>query len=193
MLPLQMTPISAPMGRPSLFGYSVEQSRGFHPTLSSSYSLGQTPSEWYRRAKESVAKFDALVNRMNRIANKTERQYIQEWVGSPSTQDSPAYRRNSVQSDITGDVERYTPPNVDAYQVSRRTSRIGKLEDVNQDFESSVANAEAVYGILPPDQVITQDRLVTQTETPGWVLPVAVGAGALGIAALVTILSGGRG
>jgi hypothetical protein len=190
MRQIQLTPISGNFGRPSLFGYSVEQSRSFHPTLSGSYWIGQTPTDWYRRAKESIARFDALIGRMNRIANQTERKLIQDWVGSPSTDGTPAYRRRSVEADLMQDVEAYTPPNVNAYQVERRTNRIGKLEDMNADFESRVANAEAVYGILPPDQVITQERLVTQTETPGWVLPVAIGAGTLGIAALVTILSG---
>lgn len=192
MRQIQLTPISGSFGRPSLFGYSVDQSRSFHPTLSGSYWLGQTPTDWYRRAKESIAKFDALIGRMNRIANQTERKVIQDWVGSPSTEGTPAYRRRSVEADLTQDVEAYTPPNVNAYQVERRTNRIAKLEDFNADFQSRVANAEVVYGILPPDQVITQERLVTQTQTPGWVVPVAIGAGTLGIAALVTILSGGK-
>jgi hypothetical protein len=192
MRQIQLTPISGNFGRPSLFGYSVEQSRSFHPTLSGSFRLGQTPTDWYRRAKESLVKFDSLISRMNRIANQTERKVVQDWVGSPSTEGTPAYRRRSVESDLTQDVEAYTPPNVNAYQVERRTNRIAKLEDINADFESRVANAEVVYGILPPDQVITQERLVTQTQTPGWVLPVAIGAGTLGIAALVTILSGGK-
>lgn len=193
MQQIQITPISGNIGRPSLFGFSVEQSRGFHPTLSGSYWMGQTPSEWYRRAKEAIAKFDSLVGRMNRVANQTERKAIQDWVGSPSNEGTPAYRRRSVESDIVQDVEGYTPPNVNAYQVERRTNRIEKLEEANAEFEPRVNTAEAVYGTLPPDQVITQERLITQTQTPGWVVPLAVGAGALGIAALVTILSGGKG
>lgn len=189
---VRMTPISGGSFRPSLFGSSVEQSRGFHPTLASGYWMGQTPSDWYRRAKESLAKYNTLIERMNRVANQTERKAIQEYIGSPSTNESAAYRYNSVMSDLQQDVEAFTPPNVGAYQVERRTSRIEKLEDINKTIEAKITNAEAVYGILPPNQVITQDRLVTQSQTPGWVLPVAIGAGAIGIAALVTLLSGGK-
>jgi hypothetical protein len=190
MRQIQITPISGSLGRPSLFGFSVEQSRSFHPTLSGSFWMGQTPSDWYRRAKESIAKFDSLIGRMNRIANPAERKAVQEWVGSPSNEDSRAYRRRSVESDLRQDVEAFTPPNISAYTVDRRTNRIEKLEEINANFETRVANAELVYGQLPLDQVKTQEQLVAQTTTPGWVLPVAIGVGTLGIAALVTILSG---
>lgn len=87
-------------------------------------------------------------------------------------------------------MESFTPPAVNAYQVERRTNRIQKLEEYNRDLEAMIVNAEAVYGVLPPSQVITEQRTVTTTQTPGWVLPVAIGAGAIGIAALVTILGG---
>jgi hypothetical protein len=190
MKQIQLTPISGNFGRPSLFGFSVEQSRGFHPTLAGSYWMGATPSDWYRRAKESIAKYDTLVGRMNRIANQTERKAVQSWVGSPASEGSPASSRSAVDSDLKQDVEAYTPPNVSAYTVTRRTDRIEKLEEVNANFESRVANAEFVYGLLPPSEVSTQDQLVSQTQTPSWVLPAAIGAGALGIAALVTLLSG---
>lgn len=190
MIDLKFTPISGNSFRPSLFGSSVQQSQGFHPTLAGGYWMGQTPADWYRRAKESLAKYDALSERVRRIANQTERKTLQEWMGSPAVDGSPAYRYQSVLSDLQQDVESFTPPAVNAYQVSRRTSRIEKLEDYNRDLEGMVANAEAVYGILPPSQVITEERTVTKSQTPGWVLPVAVGAGAIGIAALVTILGG---
>lgn len=187
---LTPTVISGNTARPSLFGSSVQQSQSFHPVLSGGYRLGQTPSEWYRRAKESLAKYDSLVIRTKRIANQTERKTIREWMGSPATDGSPAERYQTVLGDLQQDVESYTPPAVNAYQVDRRTNRIEKLEAFNRSLEGMVVNAEALYGILPPNQVVTEERVVTQTQTPGWVLPLAVGAGALGIAALVTFLSG---
>lgn len=191
---LKFTPISGNSFRPSLFGSSVQQSQGFHPTLSGGYWMGQTtPSDWYRRAKESLAKYDALADRVKRIANQTERKTIQEWMGSPAVDGTPAERYQTVLSDLQQDVEAYTPPAVNAYQVERRTNRIKKLEAFNKSLEGMIANAEAVYGILPPNQVVERTTTLTQTQTPGWVLPVAVGAGAIGIAALVTILSKGKG
>lgn len=190
---IQMVQVSGSVGRPSLFGYSVEQSRGFHPTLSGNYWLGQTPTEWYRRAKEALAKYDALIDRMNRIADLNERKAIQAWVSSPATEGTPAQRRQAVQLDLQQDVEAYTPPNVSAYEVERRTNRIERLEELNKKFDVKVTNGEALYGSLPPQTLMTQDQIVAQTQTPSWVLPAVIGGSALGIALLVTLLSGGKG
>lgn len=187
--PLQMAPISGNNFRPSLFGSSVEQTRGFHPTLSGGYWLGQTPAEWYRRAKDSIAKFDQLIARTSMIANQTERNNIQQWMGSVSDPNSPAYRYQSVKSDLQTDVESFTPPAINAYQVERRTSRIEDLEDINRTFEAKVSNAETVYGKLPAPTVISQPGTIV-SKTPSWVLPAVVGAGALAVAGLVTVLSG---
>lgn len=186
---IRMTPISGNSFRPSLFGSTVQQTKGFHPTLSGGYWMGQTPAEWYRRAKDSLAKFDQLVARMNLIANQTERKNIQQWIGSASDPNSPAYRYQSVKSDLQTDVESFTPPAINAYQVERRTNRIGDLEDINNTFEAKVSNAETVYGKLPAPTVITQAGGVIG-KTPSWVLPVVVGAGALAVAGVVTLLAG---
>lgn len=190
---LQITPISGSVGRPSLFGFSVEQSRSFHPTLAGNYWIGQTPTDWYRRAKEALAKYDVLIGKMNVIANEAERKAIQGWVGTGSQEGTIAFRQKNVVSDLKEQVEAFTPPNVSAYQVARRTEEIEKLENLLQTFEAKVQNAMVVYGTLPPDKAITQEQLIAQSQTPGWVVPLAIGAGALGIAALVTVLSGGKG
>lgn len=191
-----MVPVSGNGVRPSLFGTTVEQSRSFHPTLSQSSYMGQTaPADWYRRAKQSISNFDAYLTRTTMIANQTERNRILSWVGSSSTVDSPAYRYATVQGDLQQDVETFTPPNVNAYQVERRQNRIKKLEGVNSEFETMVVNAENVYGKLSQPVVIERDRILM---TPGaetgtnWTLPLMVGGGAVAVALLVNAFMGGK-
>jgi thiamine pyrophosphate-dependent acetolactate synthase large subunit-like protein len=192
----RMAPISGNGFRPSLFNVSVAQTRTFHPTLAGGQQqgawLGQTPSDWYQRAKTALPRFDELLARTAKIANQTERNRVLDWVGKASTQDSPAYRYASVKSDLQQDVEAYTPPNVNAYQVERRQNRVEKLENYNKEFAAMVSNAETVYGRLPEPVVIEREKIVSQQVgggTPGWVLPVAVGAGALAVAGIITLLA----
>lgn len=197
---IMLVPISGNGGRPSLFGSSVAQGTGFHPTLSGGYWMGQgtTPQDWYNRAKAAVAKFDQLLSRTSRIASKTERDAILEWVGNASTDATPAYRYATVKSDLS-DVERFTPPAVQDYQVSRRQGRIEKLEDFNREFEAKVSTAETAHGRLPEPAVIEREKIVTPGAAPpapagtDWTLPLAVGGGAVAVALLVTLLAGGKG
>lgn len=147
---LRMAPISGNGFRPSLFNVSVAQTRTFHPTLAAAGAgLGETPADWYRRAKTAIARFDELLARTARIANQTERNRILAWIGKASTADTPAYRYATVKSDLQSDVEAFTPPNVNAYQVERRQDRITKLEGFNNELSSMITNAENVYGKLP--------------------------------------------
>jgi hypothetical protein len=69
-VPIRIVQISGNGMRPSLFGSSVAQNIGFHAAPARIW-LGQTSQDWYRRAKESLAKFDNLLNRTAMIANKT--------------------------------------------------------------------------------------------------------------------------
>ena len=193
---ISMVPVSGNGVRPSLFGGTVEQARSFHPTMSQGSWMGQTaPADWYRRAKEGISKFDAYLTRTASIANQTERAKIVQWVGIASTAGSPAERYYSVQSDLQGDVEAYTPPAINAYQVPRRQNRIKKLESFNSEFESMVVNAENVYGKLSQPVVIERDRILT---VPGaeagtnWTLPLLVGGGAVAVAILVNAFMGGK-
>jgi len=195
-VPIRLVPISGNGLRPSLFGSSVAQNLGFHAAPAARIRLGQTPQDWYRRAKEALAKFDKLLDRTARIANKTEREAILAWVGISAVEDTPAYRYANVKSDLMTDVEAYTPPNVDAYKVERRTNRIEKLEAFNREFEAKVSNAETVYGKLPEPTVIERERIVQpRAEAPAagtdWTLPLAVGGGAIAVAIVVTLLAKG--
>jgi len=188
MLLLRPAAISGRTSRPSLFGSSVQQSQSFHRTLGAD-SL-TTPSDWYDRAKEGLAKYDDLFARVNRLADQTERQNIQNWLGSPIVDGTPANAAQQVLTDIREDVESYIPANVNAYQVSSRTDKIEKLESINRDFQAMVANASAKAGVLP----VTHGVVPPPPPDPGptWLLPVVVVTGALGIAALVTYVYGGK-
>lgn len=189
MLLLRPAAISGRTSRPSLFGSSVQQSQSFHGTLGAD-SLMPTPSQWYERAKEGLAKYDDLFARVSRLADQTERQKIQDWLGAPYVEGTPANAAQQVLTDIREDVESYIPANVNAYQVSSRTEKIQKLELINHDFQAMVANASAKAGILP----VTQGIVPPPQPDPGptWLLPVVVVTGALGIAALVTYVYGGK-
>lgn len=162
----------------------------FKPGLSGTIRLGQTPEEWYRRAKAALSKFEDLKMRVAKIANKQERERLGTWLGSASVEDTPAYRYASVASDLA-DVERFTPPAYQDYQVERRRTRITKLEDMNRELSTMVSTAEQSYGKLP-EPVIVQTMVRTE---PGidWKLPALIGGGALATALIVSLLSRGRG
>lgn len=184
---VRMTPISGKNARPSLFGFSADQSRGF-------FGLGalETPADWYDRAKAGLAKYDGLVERVSRIADHAERQKIQNWLGSPIVDGTPANAAQQALTDIRQDVESYIPANVNAYQVPSRTDKILKLESVNRDLEAMVANAAATHGVLPVSQGVVPPSPPLADPGPTWLLPVVVVTGALGIAALVTYVYGGK-
>lgn len=193
---IALVPISGNGARPSFFGGTVQQRTGFHPTLGGGYWMGQTPTEWYNRAKRALAQFEALLTRVASIANQTSRNEILAWIGTTGDVDSAAYRYGAVKSDLQQDVEAFTPPAVNAYQVGRRTSRIEKLEEFNTELEAKVTNAESVYGKLPAPVVIERERITTPgspASGTNWTLPLVVGGGAVAVAVLVTLLAGGKG
>jgi hypothetical protein len=176
---------------PSLFNASVVQSTGFHPTLAGGSWLGQTPDEWYRRAKTAIAKFDNLLTRTSMIAAKVEREKILKWVDTAATTDSPAYRYATVKSDLAS-AESFTPVSVQDYGVERRTNRIEKLESINTDFEEMVTTAENTYGKLPEPTIVNRETIVqlpAETTGSNWTLPLLIGGGAIAVALVITLLA----
>lgn len=189
MLSMRPMAISGRTSRPSLFGSSVQQSQSFHALGAA--VLTPTPSDWYQRAKESLAKYDDLVSRVGRIADQTERKRIQDFIGSAIVEGTPANAAQQVLTDIREDVESFIPANVNAYQVPTRTDKIEKLESVNKDIEAMVATAAATHGVLPVSQGVIPPPS-PEAPGPAWLLPAVVVASALGIAALVTYVYGGK-
>lgn len=120
--------------------------------------LGQvTDQEWYNEARREVAKYDALVERLRRVAGRQAREDLAaRWVGSPSDPGSGLYRRNSVADDIAL-AESYTPVNYLVFGLERRRGRVRELDDVNDGFEAAVRSAEATWGSAEPQVV---ERLV---------------------------------
>lgn len=177
----RLTPISGNGARPSLFGETVQNSVTFHPNMGAArVFLGQSTQEWYQRAQKSLAEFDALLKRVAQVANKTAREQILEWIGTADDEDRAAYRYSRVKSDLEHDVEAFTPPNINAYQVERRTRRIEKLEDFNRELNAMVSEAETVYGKLPEPVTIERTRIV-EGKTD-WTLPLIVAGGAVAVA-----------
>lgn len=190
--------ISGNGSRPSLFGSSVQGTVGFHAPRNPHAWLGQTPEEWYTRAKAAVTKFDELLDRTARVASKQARDEIMAWVQTSGIVDSPAYRYAGVKSDLM-DVERFTPPAVQDYKIERRQNRIEKLEAFNKEFETMVSAAETAHGKQAAAAPIGKEKVTARPgaqPTPApptdWTLPLIVGGGALAVAAIVALLSGGK-
>jgi hypothetical protein len=158
-------------------------------------TMGQTtPFQWYQKAKAETAKFAGLLERTAKVANRTAREEILGWLGKSDVRGTPAYVYASVMSDIAENVEAYSPPNYDAYQVSRRRERVAELDSVNKDFERKVNQATATYGELP--EPVKIERIITVPGAPGapgelpaWAMPVAIGAGAVAVAGLLALLN----
>ena len=127
-------------------------------------TLGATGLEWYQRAKTALAQFAALVAQIQTIANKTARESILEWVGSPNVDETPAYRYQAVLADVLYDVERYSPPNYGAYQLERRQRRVEELEGEVETLQEKVQSAIKVYGALPIPEPVKPGGTTTAIE-----------------------------
>lgn len=153
--------------------------------------LGQTGLEWYNRAKLAMKIFEGLIGRTDRIANKTAREAILEWLGSPTVQDTPANRYAAVAGDVVYDVEAFTPPNYNAYQLERRQNRVEGLEAVDEDFQEKVAAAEKEFGLLPAPTVERIEVPVpvripaSAPEKMDLTVPIVAGAAAVALAILL--------
>lgn len=176
--------------RPSMFSMNAVET--FSAGRMGGFTLGQTGQQIYARAKTALAKFDALVVRTQKIANKMAReQVIKDYGLQESTnKDKALYMRNAVAGNVA-EVDSYTPPNYLIYETRKGpdAGRVDKLEAFDRDFSSAVTDAENTYGILPEPVII--ERLVMtagapaeSSGTPNWVIPVAVVAAGLGLAAI---------
>lgn len=147
--------------------------------------LGANAEEYYLKAKGAIGQFDSLVERVKRIANKTERDGIAVAYGltSPENKDKAMYMRNALAYDVS-EADKFTPT---AYEqgfpaLGPSRGRVAKLESFNNSFEAAVRNAENLYGILPMPETITNYVTTTTTTTQplNWILPIlALGAGVL--------------
>lgn len=149
-------------------------------------SIGQSTAGQaiYQKAKTEVARFDALAQRVLRIANKTVRdQLIQDFgLNDPSNKDKAQYARDAVVSDLSV-VEAANPFNYYFYtSPGPQGRRPSTLAAFNSDLESEVHNAEVTYGILPEPVTTT----ITNTIQSPLTIPILVGAGAVALALLLS-------
>lgn len=150
-------------------------------------ALGQAEQTWYSRANTAVAEYDNLWGRTQRIAAKMYREEVtKDYHGDPNDRDGALYRRNSVVSNVS-DAESYTPINYLVFSSSQVQNRIEKLEDWNRDFKQAVKYGEDTYGVLEAPQTVerTVETTQTQTQTPSWVMPVVLVAGAVVLGSLI--------
>lgn len=174
-----------PIGRGQRTGASMFQTAPFSANLGLSPQLGQEDQQWFARAKAGVAAYDDLWARTQQIADKTYREQLaSKYHTKPEDQDGALYRRNSVAYNVS-EAESYTPVNYRLYAVGQQQIRVSKLEDWNSDFRKDVEYGEKAYGTLPAPQVIEKTTTVTETKTPGWLIPAGIGLGVLIIGALL--------
>lgn len=148
------------------------------------YRLGDTDFEWYQRAKRAIGKYDELARRVEGIGAISARRAIYDWLGSANNPTSPSYRYRSVVSDVSIDVEGFTPPNYGAYALDRRRNRVEELEDVVKEFEAKVKAAEREYG---PVTVVREPGAGGAPQGPDLTWPI-VGAGvAVGLGLLLAL------
>lgn len=186
MVPMRMASIGGFNGpRGSLFhGSATDSFRLGSPSHPGQASLGDAGQEIYAEAKKQVAVFDSLVERTRRLANKQSRESIIEEFGlaEPANKDKAFYERNATAGNIA-QAESYTPVNTYIFTgPGPAKNRPGRLKSWNSEFKDAVKYSEDTYGSLPEPVVIERVTTTTVSETPGWVLPVTIGA--VGIAAL---------
>jgi hypothetical protein len=117
------------------------------------------------------------------IANKTEREAIITWLGTPAVSGSPEERFATVQSDFVQDV---AAEGVGAYNVERRQNRISKLEDFNDQLDIKVNAALQTYGGLPQDiKAAPTAPGAPAAAAPDLTVPLLIGAGAIALALIL--------
>jgi hypothetical protein len=142
--------------------------------------LGQTGVGNYTQTKADVAAWDALVARLQRVANASVRQQIANDFGisNPGDKDKGQYLRDRSAKDIAlADASK----NYDAFSPSTpgpTKHDAAQLESFLGDFQKAVQSAETTYGQLDTPQVITQ---VVPGALPSWVLPVGIGVAGLAL------------
>lgn len=186
---MQLANIAGNRTRLSMFQNSAVDL--FQASRMAGHRMGQTGQAIYARAKAALSKFDMLVERTKRIANKAARAEIIDTYGlqDAGNKNKALYYRNAVHGDVVR-VEDNVPPNYWVYETRKgpAVGYVDTLESWNRSFAADVQEAEDVGGILPEPIVI--ERLVQvpgeAPQTPDWVLPLAVVGGVIAIASLVS-------
>jgi len=111
--------------------------------------LGDPNIEWYNRAKVAVQRYDDLIIKAARIANKAYREEVlSEYFTDPSDEDGARYRRNTVAYKV-GQADSYTPTNYLVFGDSMARNRVEKLEDWVHNLQRDVDYGETNYELMP--------------------------------------------
>lgn len=166
---------------------------GFNPQLAA-IALGQTAETYYTDAKKEIAKFDTLVDRVARLANKAIRDQMIEDYGltDPSNKDKALYMRGALASDVA-QADRFRLPsgeipyNQGFPERGPSRGRVDKLHDWNRGLGREVQYAETTYGVLPEPVVIERVVTVPGEGTSPWPYLV-VGAGVVAALAVAGVI-----
>lgn len=109
--------------------------------------IGQLPPEWYQRAKDAVARYDALVEQASLVADEGARGDLLLWLGRTDVLSDPAERYDHVVTDLKR-AEVQTPPDYTVFTEQLVKDRIEQLEAINLEFGAKVQNAVEAYGSL---------------------------------------------
>lgn len=192
MIPLRMASIGGfSSSRGSLFHVSATDS--FHlgsPSMPSSASLGAGGQAIYDEGKKQVELFDSFVAQTKHFADKAYRAQLIDTYGlaEPENKDKALYMRNATAASLAK-ADSYMPINYLVFEgPGPDKNRPRKLEEFNVDFAKDVKYGLANYDLLPDAQII--ERTTTVSTTPGWVLPVTIGAVAVAALAAFGVFSG---
>jgi hypothetical protein len=196
-LPLNRVAISGSNGpRASLFAPAAKEIFGLGAVaapaprryLGQNFATLNTAQDYYAAAQQVIARYDSLVGRVAKLANKADRDRIISDYGlnEPANKDKSGYMRQALASCVA-EVQKYSPL---AYEQGFPThgpcrGRVQKLKDFANDLESEVQTSEMTYGILPEPVVI--ERLVTGPSAPSSSIVPYVVVGGVAVAALAAL------
>lgn len=191
MMPVAISGANGP--RPGFFSASMADPFGLGsgvPLMGQRLGQERTAERWYDEAREEVAEFDALVQRVRRLANQQMREtiIIDFGLAEPENREAGRGRRDTVADYIARTDASSGPTKYFFFERSDVLNRVRKLKDINSAFVAAVGNAEVQGGVLPAPIVI--ERVIErEVRVPGApaaapnVLPWLI-VGGVGLAAL---------
>jgi len=144
--------------------------------------MGVTTEEWYKRASASLERYRFLKSQIQSVNNDVGRQSLTMWLGTIAVDESPEYRYATVLSDFN-DAKK---TGLTVYDIDRRTGRIEKLENINDQFNQKIEAARISYGTrdvpatTPPGG--TPGGQQPPTKTPDLTVPLLVAGAAVAVA-----------
>jgi hypothetical protein len=145
--------------------------------------LGETLEGWYKRAQASLERYRFLKAQIQTVNNDVGRSTIIAWLGGPEVVGTAEYRYARVLEDFTYDAA----PNregINAYSTSRRTNRIEKLEEFNDQLNAKIEASRIQYGTRPAPGAPDTGTQQKPSTAPNLTVPILAAGAIVGLAIL---------